>query len=234
MLLMALLVLGASAYTAVDILEGMPHCQDEVAYLFQARILGAGRLYLPSLPEDVRGFFDHEFIVNNGKWYGKYSPGTSALLAAGEAVSAPWAVNPLLGAASVVLVYRLGERLFSWRTGLLTAVAFAVSPFTLLCRPVYEPRPGSRPRCCSSWAFAPDMSHARAGSHVATDWPGWGWGFFSSVLQRPARLPDRRGGDRDGLRARGVAAGNGCDPSSPRGAGGVLVLLGRATTWRHG
>jgi predicted hotdog family 3-hydroxylacyl-ACP dehydratase len=131
-LLLALLVLGASAYTAVDILEGMPHCQDEVAYLFQARILGAGRLYLPSLPEDVRGFFDHEFIVNNGKWYGKYSPGTSALLAAGEAVSAPWAVNPLLGAASVVLVYRLGERLFSWRTGLLTAVAFAVSPFTLL------------------------------------------------------------------------------------------------------
>ncbi|NPV06424.1 MAG: hypothetical protein HPY83_00500 [Anaerolineae bacterium] len=129
---LALLVLGASAYTAADILEGMPHCQDEVAYLFQARVLAAGRLYLPSLPESVRGFFDHEFIVNNGKWYGKYTPGTSALMAVGEAAGVPWLVNPLLGAACVLLLHRLAERLFSRRTALLATSAFAVSPFTLL------------------------------------------------------------------------------------------------------
>lgn len=133
----ALVLFVLSLYTSVVILEGIPHSQDEVVYLFQARILRAGVLYLPSLPEGVREFFDHEFVVNDGKWYGKYSPGTSLLLLTGLNAGAPWLVNPLLGALSVVLLYLLARRFLGRSTALVAAYLFALSPFAILMSASY-------------------------------------------------------------------------------------------------
>ncbi len=131
-ILLGLLLFVLAAITATRVLEGVPHSQDEVAYLFQARLFARGELYRPSLPEEVRPFFDHEFVVNNGKWYGKYPPLTSALLAPVDAIGVPWLMNAVLGAAAAFLLYRLTTSVFSARTGLLAAGLFAVSPFSVL------------------------------------------------------------------------------------------------------
>ncbi len=123
----ALVITG---YIAYFILERMPHVQDSVAYLFQAKVFALGRLWAP-LP-DIIDFFRHEFIVEHaGKWFSKYPPGHSLLLALGVLVNAPWLVNPIAGALSLGLVYLIGRRLYDGPTGLLAAGLGLLSPFFL-------------------------------------------------------------------------------------------------------
>ena len=86
------LALVANAYVAYFLLERLPHVQDSVAYLFQAKLFASGRLWAP-LPDNVI-FFRHEFVVEHaGKWFSKHPPGHSALLAIGQLLNAPWIVK---------------------------------------------------------------------------------------------------------------------------------------------
>ena len=110
----------------------LPHSQDEVVYLFQAKVLSTGNLYLPSLPGRLRFFFDHEFVVNNGKWYGKYSPGQSIAFLPAMSVGAPWLANALAGGVTLLLLFLLAHRFFSLPTAMLTALLFSLSPFSVL------------------------------------------------------------------------------------------------------
>src|SRR5215831_3102913 len=77
----SLAVLVLVAVVRVGVLRSIPITDDENVYEFQARILASGRLYLDSLPPEVRPFFDNQFIVNSGKWYGLYFMGHPSLLA---------------------------------------------------------------------------------------------------------------------------------------------------------
>ncbi|MHB0874415.1 MAG: glycosyltransferase family 39 protein [Anaerolineae bacterium] len=136
-----LLLLSLSLFTALVVFEGIPHSQDEVVYLFQAKILRSGNLYLPSLPDGIRQFFDHEFVVNNGKWFGKYTAGASLVLATGLNFDAVAVINPILGALSLLLLYLLALRFFSWRTAVLAAFLYAVSPFSIVISATYLSHP---------------------------------------------------------------------------------------------
>ena len=121
----------AAAWVATAVFDRLPHVEDEVAYLFQARTIAAGRFVAdaPALPE----FFEMPFIiVRDGRWFGKYTPGYPAVLALGVLAGQPWLVNPLFGALSVGLVYLAGRRLYGTPTGLLAAALMAASPFFLL------------------------------------------------------------------------------------------------------
>jgi len=112
------------------VLEGMPHVQDSVAYLFQAKIFALGRLWAPLPPHPE--FFAHEFIVmRDGRWFGKYPPGWPLLLALGVLAGAPWAVNPVCAALSLLVLYRLGREIYRPRIGLLASVLGITSPFLL-------------------------------------------------------------------------------------------------------
>ena len=112
------------------VLEGMPHVQDSVAYLFQAKIFALGRLWAPLPPHPE--FFAHEFIVmRDGRWFGKYPPGWPLLLALGVLAGAPWAVNPVCAALSLLVLYRLGREIYRPRVGLLASVLGVTSPFLL-------------------------------------------------------------------------------------------------------
>lgn len=125
-----LLALTASAYIAYFLLERLPHVQDSVAYLFQAKVFASGRLWAP-LPDNVE-FFRHEFVVEHaGKWFSKHPPGHSVLLAIGQLVDAPWIVNPIAGAVSLGLIYLIGRRAYDGWTGLLAVALGALSPFFL-------------------------------------------------------------------------------------------------------
>ncbi len=125
-----ILALVANAYVAYFLLERLPHVQDSVAYLFQAKLFASGRLWAP-LPDNVI-FFRHEFVVEHaGKWFSKHPPGHSALLAIGQLLNAPWIVNPIAGAVSLGLIYLIGRRAYDGWTGLLAAALGALSPFFL-------------------------------------------------------------------------------------------------------
>jgi hypothetical protein len=116
------------AWAALDL---VPHVTDSVAYLFQGRIFAAGALYLP--PPPFPFLFGHENILLNAtRWCSAYTPGWPLLLTLGWWIHAPWLLSPLLLALAVVGVGVAGRRLYDHTTGLLAALALAVSPFALL------------------------------------------------------------------------------------------------------
>lgn len=111
--------------------ERLPHLEDEVAYLFQAKTFALGRLTVPS-PAHADAFWIPFVLDYRGQRFGKYSPGWPAILALGELVSAPWIVNPALAALALYLVYRLGSTLYDARTGVLAAALGLTSPSLLV------------------------------------------------------------------------------------------------------
>ena len=111
--------------------ERLPHLEDEVAYLFQARTLALGRLTVPS-PESPEAFWTPFVLDHEGRRFGKYPPGWPAVLSLGVLAGAPWLVNPLLAALSVYLLYRLGRSLYDERAGLLAGVLALASPLFLV------------------------------------------------------------------------------------------------------
>ncbi len=129
--LVALLVTAAAAFFAF---ERLPHLEDEVAYLFQARTLALGRLTVPS-PAQPESFWTPFVLDHRGQRFGKYPPGWPAVLALGllaSGGSAPWLVNPILAALALYLVYRLGQTLYDGWTGLLAAALGLASPLFLV------------------------------------------------------------------------------------------------------
>lgn len=127
---LVLATLGATASIAWWVLDGIPHVQDSVAYLFQARIFALGLVAAPAPP--VPQAFEHEFVlVRDGLWFGKYPPGFPLVLALGVLAGAPWLVNPIAGALAVGGVALLGRRVFGPGVGLLAAALLLGSPFFL-------------------------------------------------------------------------------------------------------
>ena len=112
------------------IFDHIPHIQDEIDYLFQAKIFKLGRMYVPS--PCAKEFFDFAHMINNGKWYSQYTPGYPFLLLIGLLIQAPWLVNPLLAALSIIIFYFLGKIIFDSNIGILASVLGAISIWFLL------------------------------------------------------------------------------------------------------
>jgi hypothetical protein len=114
-------------------LEAVPHVADETAYLFQAKIFAAGRIWAPPPPAALAEFFEHEHVILAGdRWFGKYPPLYPALLALGLLAGAPWAVNPILAALTGWVVFLLGRELAGWSWGLVAWLLLLTSPFFLI------------------------------------------------------------------------------------------------------
>ncbi len=125
-------VFVATALLSIAVLEKIPHSQDEAAYFFQAQIFSRGKLFLESLPGNLRRFFDQEFIVNNGKWYSAFPPGTSFILSLGVIFNRPHLVNPIISLFNVYLFLLLAKQITSKTLAIFASLLFVVSPFFLL------------------------------------------------------------------------------------------------------
>jgi hypothetical protein len=101
---------------------------DENTYVFMARVFATGKLYLASLPAEIRPFFDNQFIINDGKWYGMYLPGHPLVLALGALVGAERWVPSLVAILSVLMGYFVSRRIFGARVAAISALLF---PFTV-------------------------------------------------------------------------------------------------------
>jgi hypothetical protein len=127
----ALAVAAAAILVNHVVLLQFPNSGDEYVYLYQAATMAEGRLWnaAPRYPE----FFEFNYIVQqSGRAYGSFPVGWPLLLAAALELNLPaWVVNPILGAVSVLLVARLGSRLYGPRIGAIAAALTAVTPFFL-------------------------------------------------------------------------------------------------------
>ena len=122
-----LLAFSAIAILTDQIFEHVPHSEDEVAYVFQAKVFAQNRLAVPTPPNDQA--FWTPFVVDfNGLRFGKYAPGWPILLSLGIRLDAPWLVNALLGTLALALIAWLGRCYFGPGVGLLAAGLGLVTP----------------------------------------------------------------------------------------------------------
>ncbi|NDJ85283.1 MAG: phospholipid carrier-dependent glycosyltransferase [Chloroflexi bacterium] len=144
-LVIGYLALLGALRVSENVFERLPHLEDEIAYLYQARIFAGGQIYVET-PQPARAFWQ-PFVIDcrendtrarfqgldcDGKRFSKYPPGWSLLLAPGTAASLEWAVNPLLFLLTILVTYRLGREIYDERVGIIAALLLAISPIALL------------------------------------------------------------------------------------------------------
>ncbi|HLU10676.1 MAG TPA: glycosyltransferase family 39 protein [Oceanobacillus sp.] len=129
--LLAFFSFGMSAYLSDAVFERLPHIEDEMAYLFEARIIARGNLVIET-PTPGASYWQPFVIDHEGTRFGKYTPGFPALLAIGVILGQEWVVNAFFAALAVAVVYRLGREVFSPDVGVFAAALTAFSPMALL------------------------------------------------------------------------------------------------------
>lgn len=120
-----------SALVSRTVFERLPHLEDEVAYLFQAKMAVHGDLVIET-PTPRRAFWQPFIIDRDGLRFGKYPPGWPVLLGLGVAMGQAWVINAFFAGLTVALVYRMGREVFDEDTGVLAAALTAFSPMALL------------------------------------------------------------------------------------------------------
>ncbi len=125
---LSLLAVGGSLWVSQHIFEGIPHLEDEFAYLWEAQVLTHGQVRIPSPPEAPS--FLVPFVIDRDGWrFGKYPLGWPVVLSFGVRFGG-WAwPNALLAGLAVWLTFRLGQRLWNAGVGLLAAGLALTSPF---------------------------------------------------------------------------------------------------------
>jgi 4-amino-4-deoxy-L-arabinose transferase-like glycosyltransferase len=121
-------LVGAAA--CLVILQGIPHVQDEVAYIFQARIFALGRSWVPQpqAPE----FFANAFVqFFDGRWFSKYPPGYPLLLAPALWAGVPWLVNALSAGIALAAVYMAGVAMYGQHVARWAALVGLLSPWVI-------------------------------------------------------------------------------------------------------
>jgi len=118
---------GLTLFAEFVSLQNFAYSTDEYSYLVSANLMAQGRLWVPS-PEP-RQFFDLENIVNDGRYYGKYPPGWPALLSLGVRIGAPWLLAPMMGAASLAMIYAIARRHFSVEMANVALISMLFCPY---------------------------------------------------------------------------------------------------------
>ena len=112
--------------------QGLPHVEDEVAFLFQARTFAGGALSVPALPEATLPGLEHYLLdVRDGRWFATTPPGWPALLTIGVLLGVPWLINPILTIPAILLAHNITKRNTDQSTANLVALLMAGSPWLL-------------------------------------------------------------------------------------------------------
>src|SRR5262245_15663689 len=138
-LLWAVSVLGSAlaALIGFGLLRNQVVTDDEYVYLFQSRLLLAGRGSVPPPPLPL--FFNNAFIgIQDGRWFGQYPPGHPLMLAPAVLLGLPRLLPVVLVGVNLALTGLIVRRMFGpgWGTPaallLLTSPLFVLTGATLL------------------------------------------------------------------------------------------------------
>ena len=189
-------VVVVTALVSWFVMEGVPHIDDSISYLFQAKYLSTGQLFLPA-PPDSASFHVAETIVDGPRWFGYAFPGWPAVLALGALVGLPWLVNPLIAGLTVLVAHRVVRLIvrsehcqpLGMPLGSLSMVRFHI----FVVHGAYR-GPGLRPLDAPRGRTRATASHCRMGA-------GGGRGYRRAVSDAPDR-GDVRGEHRIALDGR--------------------------------
>jgi hypothetical protein len=106
--------------------QGVHLTDDESVYRFSAELLASGRLYADSPP--MKLFFDHVFMINDGKFYSQYFMGWPALLAPWVALRVPELANPMYSALTVPAIFLTLRELAGRRCAVIGVLLFLSAP----------------------------------------------------------------------------------------------------------
>jgi hypothetical protein len=130
-LVLSLIAILVTYYVTNRYFEGIPHLEDEIAYVWQAQAIADGNLTVPSPPQSKS--FLVPFVVDyGGQRFGKYPLGWPILLAVGIRLGIRSLLNPLLAGLGVWLTYRLGKKVWGETVGIIAAGLTLTSPFFLM------------------------------------------------------------------------------------------------------
>ncbi|MEI2804803.1 MAG: glycosyltransferase family 39 protein [Albidovulum sp.] len=174
----ASLALGAFAF------QHLPHVEDEVAYLFQARTFAAGALSVPAPPEAAQPGLDYYLLqVRDGRWFSTSVPGWPLALAPFAALGVPWLLNPLLAGLSVLLAYRIALRRLGRDQADLVALMMASSPWLLAAAASLMPHTLTLTLMLFGWWMVIRAEGAgRAGRRLFAAGLAFGWIFLTRPL----------------------------------------------------
>ncbi|MFH2003042.1 MAG: glycosyltransferase family 39 protein, partial [Planctomycetota bacterium] len=126
-LLACSLACAFAIWVRAEKIEGLATVSDELSYIRQADIFANARLSEPS-PEP-RKFFDSEQMVNDGRYYSKYPPGTALCLSPAALLGISQCMPVLFLGLNLLLTWLLCRRLFGIPTANLALGLASISPF---------------------------------------------------------------------------------------------------------
>jgi hypothetical protein len=130
-LLLVVFSMGMSYFISDRTFEHLPHLEDEVAYLWEAKLLARGQTVIDS-PAPRRAYWQPFVVDFSENRFGKYTLGWPLILSIGALLGQAWVVNAFLSGLTVALVYRLGLEIFNADAGVFAAALTAFSPMALL------------------------------------------------------------------------------------------------------
>ncbi|MEO8286314.1 MAG: hypothetical protein ABI670_07730 [Chloroflexota bacterium] len=129
-----------ASFVGLVVLDGIPHVQDDVAYLFQGKIFAEWRSWVPAPPAPE--FFQSGFIqIFEGRWFAKYPPGYPLLLVPSLWAGMPWLTNALSAGVALALIYMSGLRMFGAHVAAWAALLGLISPWVLFMSASYMSHP---------------------------------------------------------------------------------------------
>ncbi|NUQ02245.1 MAG: glycosyltransferase family 39 protein, partial [Armatimonadetes bacterium] len=131
---LALAAVAVSAHLGYRLVGPLPHVEDGIAYLYQAKTFLTGGFYqpAPAVPGGFDARFAWVFMDDAGRSYGIFPPGWPLLLAAGVWLGVPWIINPLLCGLAVLLLWRLLRAIDGPAVAAASCLLLLTSPFFLL------------------------------------------------------------------------------------------------------
>ncbi|WP_420587379.1 hypothetical protein [Ruegeria sp.] len=129
---LAIFAFVASALLAWFAFERVPHVEDEVAYLFQARTFAGGALTVPAPPVEAQPALEYYLLdIRGDRWLSVVAPGWPGILSLGVLIGMPWIVNPALTGASVWLAHGILRNTVGTTRADVVGLLMASSPWVL-------------------------------------------------------------------------------------------------------
>lgn len=128
-------------FTNQFILRDFPNSGDEYSYLISAELFSNGKLSVPSPIH--KEFFEFYHIINDGKFYGKYSPGWPFFLMFGKLIGFPMVINLILGISTLIIIYLTTKYIFSEKIARISILLMAISPYFIFNSSSYFPHTAS-------------------------------------------------------------------------------------------
>lgn len=110
----------------------IPHIEDEMAFVWQAKAIAQGQLYIHSPEPNPRSFLVPFVVDYKGKRFGKYPIGWPVVLAFGEMFQIRAWINPFITALGLWFLYRTIKKIVDEKTALLAIALGLTSPFLLV------------------------------------------------------------------------------------------------------